>query len=99
MKQETTAFLAAAQARGCETQIGIDMLFEQIPAYLEFFGFPPPTPVELREVARGRLLRTGKQTRQGGMKMTAATVHEPQGRHQSKNRGRERLDRLGARIL
>ena len=40
MKQETTAFLAAAQARGCKTQIGIDMLFEQIPAYLEFFGFP-----------------------------------------------------------
>jgi hypothetical protein len=24
MKQETTAFLAAAQARGCATQIGID---------------------------------------------------------------------------
>jgi shikimate dehydrogenase len=40
MKQETTAFLAAAQARGCKTQVGIDMLFEQIPAYLEFFGFP-----------------------------------------------------------
>ena len=51
MKQETTAFLAAARARGCETQIGIDMLFEQIPAYLEFFGFPSATPTELREVA------------------------------------------------
>jgi shikimate dehydrogenase len=51
MKQETTAFLAAARARGCETQIGIDMLFEQIPAYLEFFGFPSATPSELREVA------------------------------------------------
>jgi shikimate dehydrogenase len=51
MKQETTAFLAAAQARGCATQIGIDMLFEQIPAYLEFFGFPATTPSELREVA------------------------------------------------
>ncbi len=51
MKQETTAFLAAAQARGCKTQIGIDMLFEQIPAYLEFFGFPPATPSELREAA------------------------------------------------
>jgi shikimate dehydrogenase len=51
LKQETTAFLAAAQARGCKTQIGIDMLFEQIPAYLEFFGFPPATPSELREVA------------------------------------------------
>jgi shikimate dehydrogenase len=51
VKQETTAFLAAAQARGCATQIGIDMLFEQIPAYLEFFGFPATTPSELREVA------------------------------------------------
>lgn len=51
MKQETTPFLAAAQARGCETQIGIDMLFEQIPAYLEFFGFPPATASELRAVA------------------------------------------------
>ena len=52
MKQETTAFLAAAKARGCETQVGIDMLFEQIPAYLEFFGFPSATPSELREVAK-----------------------------------------------
>ncbi len=51
MKQETTAFLAAARARGCPTQVGIDMLFEQIPAYLEFFGFPSATPSELREVA------------------------------------------------
>jgi shikimate dehydrogenase len=52
MKHETTAFLAAAQARGCATQIGIDMLFEQIPAYLEFFGFPATTPSELRAVAK-----------------------------------------------
>jgi shikimate dehydrogenase len=52
MKHETTAFLAAAQARGCPTQIGIDMLFEQIPAYLEFFGFPATTPSELRAVAK-----------------------------------------------
>jgi shikimate dehydrogenase len=52
MKQETTAFLAAARARGCETQVGIDMLFEQIPAYLEFFGFPSATPTELRAVAK-----------------------------------------------
>ena len=51
MKHETTAFLAAAQARGCRTQVGVDMLFEQIPAYLEFFGFPSTTPEELREVA------------------------------------------------
>ena len=51
MKQETTAFLAAARARGCKTQIGVDMLFEQIPAYLEFFGFPSTSAAELREVA------------------------------------------------
>jgi shikimate dehydrogenase len=28
------------------------MLFEQIPAYLEFFGYGPTTPEELRDVAR-----------------------------------------------
>jgi shikimate dehydrogenase len=28
------------------------MLFEQIPAYLEFFGFPTTTPDELRAVAQ-----------------------------------------------
>ncbi|MFO1072854.1 MAG: hypothetical protein U1E17_09310 [Geminicoccaceae bacterium] len=45
MKQETTPFLLAAQAKGCPFQIGTDMLFEQILAYLEFFGFPaPPRP-------------------------------------------------------
>jgi shikimate dehydrogenase len=52
MTQETTTFLAAAQARGCRTQIGVDMLFEQIPAYLEFFNFPATTPSELRRVAK-----------------------------------------------
>jgi shikimate dehydrogenase len=40
MKTEMTAFLTAAQARGCPVQVGTDMLFEMIPAYLEFFGFP-----------------------------------------------------------
>ena len=30
------------------------MLFEQIPAYLEFFGFPTTTPEELRAVAQIR---------------------------------------------
>ena len=52
MKAEMTAFLAAAQARGCRVQVGTDMLFEQIPAYLEFFGFPTATPEQLRGVAR-----------------------------------------------
>lgn len=51
MKQEITPFLEAARARGCAYQIGTDMLFEQIPAYLEFFGFRTTTPDELREVA------------------------------------------------
>jgi shikimate dehydrogenase len=52
MRSETTAFLAAAQARGCPVQVGADMLFEMIPAYLEFFGFPPAIADALREVAR-----------------------------------------------
>jgi shikimate dehydrogenase len=52
MKTEMTAFLAAAQARGCRVQVGSDMLFEQIPAYLEFFGFPTATAQTLRSVAR-----------------------------------------------
>lgn len=51
MKTETTAFLVAAMARGCQVQVGSDMLFEQIPAYLEFFGLPSTTPEELRAVA------------------------------------------------
>jgi shikimate dehydrogenase len=52
MKQEMTPFLAAAKAKGCAIQVGVDMLFEQIPAYLEFFGFPTTTPERLREVAK-----------------------------------------------
>lgn len=51
MKQEITHFLAAARARGCDYQPGIDMLFEQIPAYLEFFGFRSCAADELRAVA------------------------------------------------
>nr|WP_315183835.1 ThiF family adenylyltransferase [uncultured Albidiferax sp.] len=51
MKSEMTAFLRAAVARGCPVQVGTDMLFEQIPAYLEFFGLPTTTPEVLRSVA------------------------------------------------
>ncbi|MEY2953387.1 MAG: hypothetical protein RLZZ401_1474 [Pseudomonadota bacterium] len=51
MKQEMTAFLDAAKARGCRYQVGTDMLFEQIPAYLEFFGYPTTTPEVLRSLA------------------------------------------------
>jgi shikimate dehydrogenase len=51
MKQEITPFLQAVIDKGCRYQIGSDMLFEQIPAYLEFFGFRTTTPDELRAVA------------------------------------------------
>jgi shikimate dehydrogenase len=51
MKTEITPFLAAARARGCAYQVGTDMLFEMIPAYLEFFGFRPGTAQELRDVS------------------------------------------------
>ena len=44
--------MAAARARGCATQIGVEMLYEQIPAYLEFFGFPSATSDELRGISR-----------------------------------------------
>ncbi len=52
MKQEFTPLLVAARDKGCRIQVGTDMLFEQIPAYLEFFGYPAATPDELRAVAR-----------------------------------------------
>jgi shikimate dehydrogenase len=52
MKTAVTPFLRAAQERGCETQVGTDMLFEQIPALLEFFGFGTATPDELRDLAQ-----------------------------------------------
>jgi shikimate dehydrogenase len=52
LKNEMTAFLLAAQARGCRFQVGSDMLYEQIPAYLEYFGLPTTTAENLRAVAR-----------------------------------------------
>ena len=52
MKTEMTAFLQAAKNRGCRVQVGSDMLFEQIPAYLEFFGLPTTTAEELRSLAQ-----------------------------------------------
>jgi len=51
MAAGTTPLVAAARAHGCRVQPGTDMLFEQIPLYLEFFGFPSTTPDELRRVA------------------------------------------------
>jgi shikimate dehydrogenase len=52
MRAEMTPFLQAVQARGCRFQVGTDMLFEQIPAYLEFFGLPSTTAWQLRALAR-----------------------------------------------
>jgi shikimate dehydrogenase len=52
MKEEYTPLLRAAREKGCRVQVGTDMLFEMIPAYLEFFGFGTATPEELRAVAR-----------------------------------------------
>lgn len=52
MSQEITPLLAEARSRGCAYQVGTDMLFEQIPAYLDFFGLPTTTPEELRRLAR-----------------------------------------------
>jgi len=52
MKAEYTPFLRAAKEKGCPIQVGTDMLFEQIPAYLEFFGFGTTTADELRAVSK-----------------------------------------------
>jgi shikimate dehydrogenase len=52
MKTEMTPFLQAAKNRGCRVQVGSDMLFEQIPAYLEYFGLPTTTADVLRDVAQ-----------------------------------------------
>ncbi|MGJ7578866.1 shikimate dehydrogenase family protein [Variovorax sp. RHLX14] len=52
MKTEFTPLLQAAKAKGCAVQVGTDMLFEMIPAYLEFFGFGTATADELRSVAK-----------------------------------------------
>ncbi len=52
MKTEITPLLRAARERGCRTQVGTDMLFKMIPAYLEFFGLGTATSDELRATAK-----------------------------------------------
>ena len=52
MTETFTPLLLAARAKGCAVQVGTDMLFEMIPAYLEFFGFGTATADELRATAR-----------------------------------------------
>lgn len=51
MKSEYTPLLRAAKEKGCAVQVGTDMVFEMIPAYLEFFGFGTATADELRAVS------------------------------------------------
>jgi len=52
LKEEVTPFLRAAKDQGCTIQVGTDMLFEMIPAFLEFFGYGTATPDELRATAQ-----------------------------------------------
>ena len=54
MKQEETPLLRAAREKGYLTQIGTDMLFEQIPAYLEFLRLPTTSAENLRSLSRIR---------------------------------------------
>jgi shikimate dehydrogenase len=49
---DLSPLLKAVALRGCRYQVGTDMLFEQIPAYLEFFGYGTATPDELRTVSQ-----------------------------------------------
>jgi shikimate dehydrogenase len=52
MKEEHTPLLRLAKEKGCSIQVGTEMLFEQIPAYIEFFGFGTTSSDELRSVAK-----------------------------------------------
>jgi shikimate dehydrogenase len=52
LKADITPLLQAAADKGCTIQVGTDMLFELIPAYLEFFGFEGAAPDKLRAAAR-----------------------------------------------
>lgn len=54
MTSEMTPFLKAASDSGCRTQVGTDMLFQMIPAYLDFFGFGSPSVQELKLVSEVR---------------------------------------------
>lgn len=51
MSRETTPFLQAAKERGCAIQRGTEMLLEQLPAYLDFFGLRGASADELRATA------------------------------------------------
>lgn len=59
---EVTPLLEAARDNGCTIQVGTDMLFELVPAYLEFLGFEGATPEDLREF-RGDMEQSGARNR------------------------------------
>ena len=52
MSAKATPLMSRALELGCPLLVGTDMLFEQIPAYLEFFGLPTTTADHLRRVAQ-----------------------------------------------
>jgi shikimate dehydrogenase len=52
LRSEITPFLQGAKDKDCVIQVGSDMLFELVPAYLEFFGFGTAVPDELRALAQ-----------------------------------------------
>jgi len=52
LNTDVTPFLQAAKDKGCTIQVGSDMLFELVPAYLEFFGLLGATPDDLRAAAQ-----------------------------------------------
>ena len=52
MSREETRLLRLAKEKGCQVQVGVDMLFAQIPAYLSFFGFPTTDAHTLRRLAK-----------------------------------------------
>ena len=83
MKQEITPLLQAARDQGCRYQVGTDMLFEMIPAYLEFFGFGTTTPDELRAVAQGRVLIAGNMIARLHMTDRYALFGQPLGHTKS----------------
>jgi shikimate dehydrogenase len=51
MKREITPMLEAARAQGCRIVLGREMLQEQMPLYLDFFGLPASAAAQLNSVA------------------------------------------------
>jgi shikimate dehydrogenase len=62
MKREVTPLVAAARERGCRVVLGREMLQEQMPLYLEFFGLPA-APANDAAGAEHRSQRSDRQRR------------------------------------